>query len=222
VSGLLDARVQALADRLHARSRDESGELVRYFSARAERRDLDFGRLDADADRFLSDKLVALEPEKAEFCYLVARALRAKRVVEVGTSYGVSTLYLAAAVRDNGGGVVIATEREPAKAAAARAHFAEAGLAELVELREGDLRRTLARIEGPVDFVLIDVWTEVVRPAIELLAPHLRRGAVVVCDNTRQFRDGYRDYLDFVAEPSHGLRTATLPFEGGLEFTVKV
>src|ERR1019366_2676993 len=118
----------------------------------------------------------------------LCRALRAKCVVEVGTSFGVSTLYLAAAVRDNGGGTVIGTEYEPAKAAQARATFAEARLAEFIDLREGDLRETLKVIERPVDFVLMDIWTEMARPAIELIAPHLRRGAVVVADNTAQFR----------------------------------
>ena len=87
-------------------------------------------------------------------------------MVEVGTSHGVSTLYLAAAVRDNGGGVVIGTEHEAEKAKAARANFAAAGLAEFIELREGDLRETLKSLEGPIDFVLVDIWVEMARPAM--------------------------------------------------------
>src|SRR5206468_4365723 len=117
---------------------------------------------------FLTDKLVALDRNKALFCYQLCRALGAGRIVEAGTSYGVSTLYLAAAVRDNGAGTVIATENEPAKAAAARANFAKAGLADRIELREGDLRETLADLSGPIDFVLIDIWTPLARPALEL------------------------------------------------------
>jgi predicted O-methyltransferase YrrM len=58
-------------------------------------------------------------------------------------------------------------------------------------------------------------------PALALVAPHLREGAVVVCDNTLQFRDAYRKYFEFVNDPRNGLRTMTLPFEGGLEFTVR-
>ena len=102
-----------------------------------------------------------------------------------------------------------------------RGHFAEAGLADLIELREGDLRETLVDIEGPVDFMLIDTWTPMARPALSLIAPHLREGAVVICDNTLQFRDAYGEYFDFVQDPRNGLRTMTLPFEGGLEFTVR-
>jgi predicted O-methyltransferase YrrM len=116
---------------------------------------------------------------------------------------------------------VIGTEYEPAKARAARAHFAEAGLSELIELREGDLRETLAEIEGPVDFALIDIWTPLARPALERIAPQLRLGALVVADNTVQFREAYRDYFDFVNDPGNGLRTLTLPFAGGLELTLK-
>jgi predicted O-methyltransferase YrrM len=166
--------------------------------------------------------MVALEPVKAEFCHMLCRALRAKRVVEVGTSFGVSTLYLADAVRANGGGLVIGTEYEPAKATAARANFAAAGLDHLIELREGDLRETLKAIEGPVDFVLMDIWTEMARPALELVHPHLRPGAIVVADNTGgYFRDSYRHFFAFVNEPTNGLKTMTLPFEGGLELVVK-
>ena len=221
-----DPALQALIDQLQGQSAAQTDELAGYLGRRARAGDLDWNRLDPEAHRFLADKLVALEPAKAEFCHLVCRALRARRVVAVGTSHGVSTLYLAAAVRANLApgeeGEVIATEYEPAKAAAARANFAAAGLAPLIDLREGDLRQTLRAIGGPVDFVLMDIWTEMVRPALELIAPHLRAGAVVVCDNTAWYRDAYRGFFDFVAEPANALASLTLPFEGGLEFCVKL
>jgi predicted O-methyltransferase YrrM len=86
---------------------------------------------------------------------------------------------------------------------------------------QGDLRETLKVIEGPVDFVLMDIWTEMARPAIELIAPHLRTGAVIPADNTTQFRHAYRHFFEFVEDPAHGLRTMTLPFENGLEMVVK-
>jgi len=223
MSVISDDRLQALIDRLQAQNTAQNAELYCYFDRRAKAGDLSWDRLDEGANQFLADKLVALDPIKAEFRYLVCRSLKARRVVECGTSFGVSTLYLAEAVRQNGeGGVVIGTEYEPAKAAAARANFAEAGLAEVIDLREGDLRETLKAIEGPVDFVLMDIWTEMVRPAIELIAPHLRPGAVVVCDNTgERFRENYRPFFEFVADPGNGLETLTLPFDGGLEFCVK-
>jgi len=221
-----DPRLEALIDRLHARSAAQSEELTSYFLTRAREGSLNKNEFDEPSHRFMSDKLVALDRDKAQFCYQLCRALRARRVVEAGTSLGVSTLYLAAAVRDNlredgGTGIVIGTEHEPEKAKAARAHFIEAGLSSLIELREGDLRETLRDVGGPVDFMLVDIWTPMARPALERVAPHLRPGAIVVSDNTRQFRAGYEDYFRFLADPRNGLRTLTLPFEGGLELTVR-
>jgi predicted O-methyltransferase YrrM len=223
---VLGSPIDAMLDRLYAQSAGQLEALGSYFTSRAAEPDFDWNSFDARTNQFLSDKLVALDRDKAEFCYQVCRALRARRVVEAGTSFGVSTLFLAAAVRDNlrvdgGEGIVIGTEYESEKATAARANFAEAGLSGLVDLREGDLRKTLVDLGGPVDFMLVDIWTPMARPALELVAPFLRQGAVVICDNTTQFPEAYRDYFDFVNDPANGLRTMTLPFEGGLEFTVR-
>jgi predicted O-methyltransferase YrrM len=228
----LDPPIDGLLDRLYSQNAAQDDALTAYFTARAAEGSLDWNRFDERTNEFLRDKLVALDRSKAEFCYHVCRALRARRVVEAGTSFGVSTLFLAAAVRDNlrletrgldggGPGGVIGTEYEPEKAKIARRHFAEAGLADLIDLREGDLRDTLRDVEGPVDFMLIDIWTPMAQPALLLVAPHLREGAVVICDNTLQFREAYADYFAFVYDPRNALRTMTLPFEGGLEFTVR-
>ena len=216
-----EPELAALIARLEAASKNQVGDLNEYFGARARAGDIDWRRLDARSHSFLADKMVALDGDKSSFCYLLCRAMQAKRVVEIGTSFGVSTLYLAAAVRDAGGGLVIGTEYEAAKAAAARAHFAEAKLSSYIELREGDLRETLKTLEGPIDFVLMDIWSEMARPAIELVAPHMRRGAVVIADNTAQFRDTYTDYFAYVNDPANRFITQTLPFEGGLELTVR-
>jgi len=225
--------LDGLLERLYARSLAQDDMVLAYFTARAAEGSLDWNRFDERTHEFLRDKFIALERSKAEFCYHVCRALRARRVVEAGTSFGVSTLFLAAAVRDNlqrsaqgqlddgGQAIVIGTEHEPEKARIARRHFAEANLSSLIDLREGDLRHTLRDVLGPIDFMLIDIWTPMARPALELIAPHLRDGAVVVADNTQQFREAYRDYFEFVHDPRNGLRTMTLPFEGGLEFTVR-
>jgi len=146
------------------------------------------------------------------------------RIVEVGRSYGVSTLYLAVAVRDNvhpAGGVVIGTEYEPKKAFAARANFREAGLRRFIDLRERDLRETLKQIDGPVDFMLVDIWTTVARPALELVTPHLRSGAIVICDNTERHRSEHADYFAFLNDPANGFQTMTLPFDVGLDLSVR-
>jgi predicted O-methyltransferase YrrM len=74
---------------------------------------------------------------------------------------------------------------------------------------------------GPVDFMLIDIWVEMALPALELVAPRLRPGAVVIADNTTAVRESYRAYFKFLADPKNGFRTQTLPFEGGLELSVQ-
>jgi predicted O-methyltransferase YrrM len=223
---LNDPNLERLLDRLHERS-DAQSASIREHRAERDRAGRALEDQAARTKTFLADKLYALDRDKAEFCYQVCRAIDARRVVEMGTSYGVSTLYLAAAVRDNihaggGSGVVIGTEYEVEKARAARAHFDEAGLSDFVDLREGDLRETLRQIEGPIDFVLFDIWLPMARPALELVAPHLRSRAVVVCDNTDKDRCGYSDYFAFINDPTQGFRTMTLPFSGGLEMTVRL
>jgi predicted O-methyltransferase YrrM len=209
-----DPQLKRLLDDLHARSDGQVAALERFQRDQA---------TEGELKTFLSDKLVALDRDKAELCYQLCRATNARRIVEIGTSFGVSTLYLAAAVRDNirasgGAGVVIGTEYEPAKANAARAHFEQAGLSDFIDLREGDLRDTLRGIEGPVDFTLVDIWIRMARPALKLVTPHLRRGAIVICDNTARFRADYADYFAFLE--SNGFHTMTLPFDGGLELSI--
>jgi predicted O-methyltransferase YrrM len=223
-SPLNDLKLEALLNRLHAQSDAEVSTTEAYFAQRAQEGSLDYENFcDDDMHHFLSDKMVALDRDKAEFCYQLCRSLRATRVVEAGTSFGVSTLYLAAAVRDNqvDNGVVIGTEHEPRKVEIACQNFRAAGLSEFIELREGDLRQTLQDVGGPVDFMLIDIW-DVALPALERVSPSLRPGAIVACDNTTVDADEYRDYFEFVNHPSNRFRTMTVPFQGGFELTVRV
>jgi len=172
---------------------------------------------------FWRDKFVALDADKARFCYQLCRSMRATTIVEAGTSFGVSTLYLAAAVRDNGGGQVIGTEWEAEKAAVARAHFAEAGLSAVIELREGDLRDTLSHSLPPsVDLLLLDIWTPMARAAAVIVAANMRCGGVILTDNTVKRRSEYADLFAYLHDPTTAFMTQTLPFDGGLEFSVKI
>lgn len=223
-SPLHDQKLELLLNRLHALSDAEIEITDAYFTRREREGSLDYDNFcDKDMHRFLADKMVALDRDKAEFCYQLCRSLGATRVVEAGTSFGVSTLYLAAAVRDNQveNGVVIGTEHEAVKAEFARENFRTAGLSEYIDLREGDLRETLQDLGGPVDFMLVDIW-DVALPALELVSPGLRPGAIVVCDNTTVDATEYRDYFEYVHNPKNHFRTMTVPFQGGFELTVRV
>jgi predicted O-methyltransferase YrrM len=223
-SPLHDPKLETLLDRLHAQSNAQDEETDAYYERREREGSLDYDNFcDDDMHRFLSDKMVALDRDKAEFCYQLCRSLRATRVVEAGTSFGISTLYLAAAVRDNQveNGVVIGTEHEPDKVKIALENFRKAGLSDFIDLREGDLRQSLKDVGGPVDFMLVDIW-DVALPALELVSSSLRPGAIVACDNTTVDREEYRNYFEFVHDPRNRFRTMTVPFQGGFELTVRV
>jgi predicted O-methyltransferase YrrM len=159
-------------------------------------------------------------PEQGDLIYLLCRALAAKRVAEFATSLGFSTLYFAAAMRDNGGGIVIGSELVPQKVEAARRNLADAGLADFVDIRQGDARQTLRDLGGPVDFVLIDGWPgdepSLSLQVMRIVAPQVRFGGLVMNDNAEP------DYLEYVRDPTSGFRSLSLPLKGGTELSVKV
>lgn len=230
ISPLADPRTEAVLNRLHAQDARQFRSIVLRYLPRMLlspfRRQSSIDMSSAADKTFLRDKLVALDADKGRLAYTFCRALDARQAIEVGTSFGVSTIYLAAAMRDNtaaGGGErrVVGTEIEPTKAKAASTNLAEAGLAGFAEILEGDALHTLPRIDGPVDFVLIDTWIPLALPALKLLKPHLRPGAIVMCDNVRQFARAYRDYTDFVRDPANGFRSMLWPKQGGVELSVR-
>jgi predicted O-methyltransferase YrrM len=214
-----DPRVTAVLDRLHKKANAQLPGLVAHLAGSAVK-SLFSGRHTID-NSFYRDQLIPIGAEQGWLIYLLCRSLLAKRVVEFGTSFGVSTLYSASAVRANGGGVVIGTEMEPAKIQAARANFAEAGLTDYVELREGDAFETLKDCGGPVDFLLVDGWPKSANAIVRLMAPQLRKGAVVLCDNVGHFPGDYKEYLAFVRDPANGFESTLLPMRGGTEMSVK-
>jgi len=220
-SVLNDPKLDGLLPDLHRASKAEDAAIERYYFH--ERTGPWLGMEPRD-HAFMADKLVALDREKAEFCYMICRAIGARRIVEVGTSFGVSTLYLAAAVRDNGGGVVFAAEYEPIKVKHARANFEAAGLSSFIELHEADVTQACEEFAGPIDFVLFDIWGHVVRPVLDVLLPRLRAGAVICTDNTGgdRSRANYADLFEILESPAHGFRTMTVPFEGGFELSMKL
>jgi predicted O-methyltransferase YrrM len=163
----------------------------------------------------------SIHPEQGDLIYLLCRGMRATRVVEFATSIGMSTLYFAAAMRDNGGGTVIGSELVPAKVVTAKRNLAEAGLAEYAEIRQGDARQTLRDLGGPVDFALIDGWPLEEGPSlalqvIKIVAPQIRVGGYVMNDNAEP------DFLEFVRDPGNGFLSVTLPIKNGTELSVKV
>ncbi|HEX7817134.1 MAG TPA: class I SAM-dependent methyltransferase [Dyella sp.] len=178
-----------------------------------ERRDIR-GLYHRHVDHFLN-----VAPEYGRFLYQCARARKATRIVEFGTSMGISTIFLAAALRDMGGGLLIGTELEPTKAARARANLEAAGLADLVEIRVGDARETLVDVGGEVDLVLLDGAFSLYLPILKLLEPHLKTGTPVLAENAF---DHDNEYLIYVRDPANGYLSQPLAINAGRgnEFSV--
>ena len=165
---------------------------------------------------------IPVSPEGGRLLYTLIRASRPATVVEFGTSFGISTIHLAAAVRDNGNGRVVSTELNEAKVARARANLVEAGLADLVTILEGDARETLADLPGPIGFVLLDGWKRLYLPVLRLLEPRLTPGALVVADDTVSMAAQMTDYLSYVRDPARGYLSVSFPESDGLEITCRI
>jgi predicted O-methyltransferase YrrM len=162
-----------------------------------------------------------ISPEQGELLYLVARSIHARTIVEFGTSFGISTIYLAAAAHDEGGRVV-STELEPGKHAAAHANLGDAGLLDACDLRLGDALETLRDGPGEIDLLFLDGWKDLYLPLLQLLQPRLRVGAVVLADNIFTFKKALRPFVDYVQSGDHGFVSTTLSIGAGLEYAVYV
>ncbi len=163
------------------------------------------------------DYYIPISAEAGNLLYALARAIRPETVVEFGTSYGISALYLAAAVTDNGTGHVLTTELSEKKTAAARANLDEAGVGDAVTILSGDALETLADVPGPVRLVLLDGWKDLCLPVLRLLEPKLAPGALVVADDITHTT--MANYLQYVRDSANGYVTVAFPVEDGLEIS---
>ena len=157
---------------------------------------------------------LSIAPEVGELLCVLVLARRPRTVVEFGASLGFSTIHLAAAVRDVGAGRVITTEIDPAKAAAAERHLAEAGLDDLVEVRVGDALTTLQDV-AEVDLLFLDGWNNLYEPVVESLAPRLSPGALVIADLSADDPDQV-SYVEHMHAPGSGFVTVDIPLDAGV------
>lgn len=210
---LTDERVSTVLDRLYEAERGDEKVLAAVAS-----------RMTADLDpreraELMAEAYLPVARQNGEFLYLLARTGAATRVVEFGTSFGISTIFLAAAVRDNGGGRIVTTELHPDKARAAAANLADAGLNDLVEIRTGDALQTLADVPGPVDLVLLDGWKDLYLPVLRLLEPAMRPGTLIIADDRDMLPAAY---LDHVSDPENGYQSVEIPIDDGLELSLRI
>ncbi|MEI9414510.1 O-methyltransferase [Mesorhizobium sp. Cs1321R2N1] len=165
----------------------------------------------------MKDLWLAVSPETGTLLYMLARSTGALIIVEFGTSFGISTLYLAAALRDNGGGRLITTEFESAKVMRAKANLREGGLIDLVEIREGDALETLsADLPETIDLLLLDGAKALYPEILGLVESRLRPGALVIADNA----DFAPDYLERMRSPAGGYMST--PFGDEVELSMRL
>jgi predicted O-methyltransferase YrrM len=193
---LQDPRVATVLDRMYAEAKNQMSLL------RGMRGDFERPMSAQERAEAMSEFYIPVTPEAGRLLYALVRATRPTTVVEFGMSFGISAIHLASAVRDNGAGRVVTTELSATKVAAAKQTFAETGLADLITVLEGDALSTLADVDGPVDFVLLDGWKDLYLPVIELLEPRLSTGTLVVADNASAA--DLQPYLDRVRNPDNG------------------
>ena len=213
-----DPKLQAVLAREHGRAEGDGAKLaeVRDQIDEVKKVNPDF---DAYAHLYPKDVYLSISADMGRFLTLTAESIGAKRVVEYGTSFAISTLYLAAGVRARGG-VVIGSERERNKVAQARSNIAEAGFDDIVEVREGDARETLATVDAPVDLLFLDGWKGLYVEVLKLLEPKLRPGALVLADNIATFPEALEAYVAYVSRPEGPYLTTILPFDSGLGYSI--
>lgn len=206
-SPIQDPKVRAVLERMNANRRRPERGTFEGHSSNDPAAFADFG--------------FSIHPDQGDLIYLLCRGMGARRVVDFATSVGMSALYFAAAMRDNGGGLVIGAEVVPAKVATARQNLADAGLADYADIRTGDARETLRDCGGPIDFALIDGWPipgerSLARQVLDVIAPQLRVGGYILNDNAEP------DFLDYIRDPANGFISITLPIKRGTELALKL
>jgi predicted O-methyltransferase YrrM len=165
----------------------------------------------------LKDVPLPVSRETGALLYMLARNSGVRTVVEFGTSFGISTLHLAAGLRDNGGGRLITTEFEPSKVARARQNLSAGGLDDLVEIREGDALQTLAAdLPESIDLLLLDGAKALYPEILALVESRLRPGAFIVADNA----DYSPEYLAHVRSPDAGYMST--PFGADVELSMRL
>ncbi len=164
----------------------------------------------------LKDAAIPVSRETGLLLYMLARNAKANVIVEFGTSFGISTLHLAAALRDNGGGLLVTTEFEASKVQRARENLETGGLLDLVEIREGDALETLRHgLPEQIDLLLLDGAKGLYFDILRLVEHRLRPGALIIADNA----DYCPEYMSKVRDPEGDYLSLSPP--GDVELSMK-
>jgi predicted O-methyltransferase YrrM len=173
---------------------------------------------DAEFERHLDEFLLPVGRNAGVFMNILIRDAGARNILEIGTSYGYSTLWLADAASEVGG-KVISIDLHADKQAYAREALQRANLSDFVEFRSGDALETIPALEHKVDFVLLDLWKSLYVPCFDLFYPKLNAGAIIVADNMI-IPEGAKEHAQAYQQRVRGkadIDSILLPIGHGLE-----
>ncbi len=218
MTSLESSSVRTVLQRLYSEAEQIDSLVLPRVRAECERLGGPFD--DRKVANLLDDAFIAVAPEVGRFLYILVRALRPTIAVEFGTSFGLSAIHIAAALRDNGVGKLIATELNPTKASRTAEHLLQAGLGDLVDIRQGDAFETLSEVVG-IDFLLLDGWKGLYLPMLQKLEPVLNSGSLVVADDINLMPDMLESYLTYIRNPENGYMSNEVPLDDGLELSLR-
>ena len=180
-------------------------------------------RVHGDKHFDFRDRVISVGPDTGNLLYVLARHSGAKTILEAGTSYGYSTLWLGAAAQENGG-KVYTFDIEPKKIARAKANFEKAGLGEIITQIEGDFCTGVKNIIGALqaDIVFIDALKDEYPRYFDAVFPHVRKGGLIVADNMEypeHFKEAAFNYEKHIRK--YHVSTQRLKIGWGLEVTIK-
>lgn len=216
---LYNPTVEGVLSRLYAEARenDRQTELEQKAAAEAS---VD-GHLDEETLSSIQNRtFMTVAPEVGRLFYLLVRTYKPSRIVEFGSSFGLSAIHLAAALRDNGSGHLITTEQSSDKALRAAQHFEQAGLSDLIELRQGDAFETLKGV-NTIDMLFLDGWKPLYLPLLQQLEPVLSPHCLVVADDVIDHAAALAPYLDYVRDEANGYVSCEIPLDDGVELSFR-
>jgi predicted O-methyltransferase YrrM len=215
---IVERSVKAVLSRLYAEANETDAKIA------AEETAITSGKSGCSDDETLASlrnrSFMAVAPEVGRLLYLFVRSRRPALVVEFGSSFGLSTIHIAAALRDNSFGRCITTEQCSSKASLAMQYLKEAGLSDLVEMRQGDAFQTLRDVAG-IDFLLLDGWKPLYLPLLQQLDPALSARCMVVADDVVSMSQKLKPYLEYVRDAANGYISCEIPLDDGLELSIR-
>lgn len=158
--------------------------------------------------------------ETGKFFYILVKITKPKNILEVGTSNGYSTMWLAEAMKENKGKVTT-IEISDFKVKMAIEHFKRTKLNKIIKIIQGDALKEIPKLKRKFDFMFIDAIKEDYLKYLKLAEKKLKKGCIIVADNAIMFKDYMQDYLNYV-ETNENYDSVLVPIGSGVEFSIKI